>query len=142
MKFLNTIIEEEILHTNKGEYFFKIDSYEHNGLTRFVFNICDKNGDFSDSNNYSYVLVKIPNTRELKIIDMYANDFKKCGISIPIILKSKEIFREYTVISSSNKSKYFHDESNSEIAIQLIWEPMVKQGLADYIIERDIYIVI
>lgn len=80
---------------------------------------------------YSFILEIMENGHELKVMDMFASDYKGGGISIPMILKAKEPFGKQ-IISSSNNHRCRPGEGNWPEAIEKVWDPMVSQGLAVY----------
>lgn len=131
------------ISTNKNEEFIfeYILKYHQDIKGNIYFFDIWKEGDKYTYDKYSFLLLIMENGRDLKVIDLYANAYKGRGISIPIILKSKELFNK-RIISSSNKTKIFSGEANLCEAITKVWEPMVKQGLAKYDSKYEYYYVL
>lgn len=132
-----------ILNTRKGDFRYRykpIFSKEH-GTIIYYFDIWQQGDNPDDYKNFSFLLKELPNGTDLKVIDLFANKYEGCGISIPIILKAKEIFAK-RIISSSNNHKMHYSEANWQDAIDKVWLPMVSQGLAKYDDANDIFIVL
>lgn len=120
------------LTTPKGEftysyYFFHNSVYK---LDTYAFSIWDENHQ-EGMHKADFSLLIMDDNIHLKVIDLFMHDYQSKGIAKAIILKAKEIFGK-TIISSSNSHKSFTGESNWPEAIEKVWEPLTKQGLAVY----------
>jgi len=129
------------LVTRKGEFTFEYFPYHFTDtkVNAYCFDIWDETNP--NARKYSFILEIITNGLDLKVMDMYACDYQGKGISIPMILKAKELFGK-RIISSSNAHPSRSGESNWVEAIEKVWRPMVSQGLAKYIEECDYYVVL
>ena|SRR5437868_3949021 len=103
----------------------------------YVFQIWNDRELSLELHRYSLIL-EILHNGDLKVIDLFAGDYAGKGISIPMILKAKQLFGK-RIISSSNRFKSSHTEGNWVDAINKVWNPMVNQGLAKYDEKRDYY---
>jgi hypothetical protein len=133
----------QILQTRKGAYLYTwrtVFNADHKANIHY-FNIWKPGEDPKDFKNFSLLLKEMPNGKDLKIIDIFANKHEGLGISIPIILEVNKIFHK-RIISSSNKNKTYSGEANWKEAIEKIWVPMVLQGLAKYDDTNDVYYIL
>ncbi len=128
---------------NNEEFAFLFEyylDYIHDyGANAFIFLIWEKGRETEDK--FSYRLRVMENGNDLKVVDLFGdcnNYYLGKGISIAIILKSKEIFNK-RIISSSNKVQSYRDEANYKPAIEKVWKKMVSKGLAGYDSENDFY---
>lgn len=130
------------LQTRKGifTYQYLIYHHKHYNADFYMFDIWDERDDSPDLHKFSFCLEIMANGTDLKVTDLFACDYKRKGISIPLILKAKELFGK-RIISTSNKNPARHDEANWSEAIEKVWEPMVSQGLAAYNQDNDYYFV-
>lgn len=109
------------------------------GAEAFIFLIWEE-GRFNES-KFSFRLRIMENGNDLKVVDMYGDCFNYYlgkGISIAMILRSKEMFKK-RIISSSNIVKSYFYEAISKTAIEKVWLRMVKSGLAGYDSINDYY---
>ncbi|MDB5088584.1 MAG: hypothetical protein JWR09_2578 [Mucilaginibacter sp.] len=127
------------LKCGKFTYEYFLSHFESTKVDAICFEIYDENEPAAKK--YSFILEVMDNGTDLKVMDMFASDYKGRGISIPMILKSKELFGK-RIISSSNKHKSRPGEMNWEEGIKKVWEPMVAQGLAAYNPIDDRYYVL
>ena len=105
----------------------------------YVFKIFEKGREGEDY--FSYQLREMENGSDLKVIDLYpdiSRYYLGKGISIAIILESKNIFKK-RIISSSNSPNARSSEWNSEEAIEKVWSKLVTMRLAEYNEELDYY---
>lgn len=130
-----------LLETRKGIFTYEYYLYYFKDIkvNTYSFDIWDEN-DLKPF-KYSFILEILENGQDLKVMDLFAGDYQGMGISIPIILKAKELFGK-RIISSSNANWSRPGESNWEEAIEKVWEPMVNQGLAEYRDNDDRYYVL
>lgn len=122
------------------EYFYEYKDYLE-GMG-YIFRIW--NETISSNDYFSFQLREMENGTDLKVVDLYPDREKNYigkGISISIILKSKEIFNK-RIISSSNKRKSHPGEFNTREAIEKVWDRMVLLGLAKYDSDNDYYFVL
>jgi len=124
-----------------GDYVYEYFPYYFSDIkvNTYSFDIWDKNDEAP--HKYSFILEIMENGADLKVMDMFASDYTGRGISIPIILKAKELFGK-RIISSSNTHRSRPGEANWDMAIEKVWEPMVSQGLAIYNELDDRYYVL
>ncbi len=128
---------------NNKEFVFLLEYYldyiYDYGANSFIFLIWEKGREAEDK--FSYRLRVMENGNDLKVVDLFGdcnNYYLGKGISIAIILKSKEIFNK-RIISSSNKRQSYRGEANYKPAIEKVWKKMVSKGLAGYDSENDFY---
>jgi len=108
----------------------------------FIFLIWEEGRELEDK--FSFRLRIMENDKDLKVVDLFSdssNYYTGKGISIAIILQSKEMFNK-RIISSSNKLKTFIGEANYKDAIEKVWKKMIEKGLALYNSECDYYFTI
>jgi len=130
-----------LLTTRKGEYLFEYEGKFHadHKAKVYYFEVWKENSE--KIHRFSMILKEIEGKSDLKVIDLFAQDYQGEGISIPLILKAKKMFNK-RIISSSNKKKTYYNEANWPSAIVKVWKPMVDQGLAKYDVENDFYYVL
>lgn len=135
-----TIKTTGILLTRKGEFIFEYHLNYHPYLKAdvYFFNIWREGDELEDIYKFSFLLRVMENGKDLKVVDLFAGNYNGEGISIAIILKSKELFQK-RIISSSNKQPSSSGEENWDEAIQKVWEPMVRQGTVAYDANKDYY---
>lgn len=105
----------------------------------YIFEIWEKGRETEDK--FSFRLRIMENGKDLKVVDLIgdcSSYYLGKGISIAMILKSKEMFNK-RIISSSNKVKTFTGEANYKPAIEKVWKRMVDKGLAEYDSKYDYY---
>ena len=132
-----------ILATRKGAFTYEYTVYHNDRYQAdfYMFDIWDEQDTSPELHKFSFCLEIMPNGTDLKVTDLFACDYKGRGISIPMILKAKELFGK-RIISISNKNPARYDEANWPDAIEKVWQPMVSQRLAEYNDEGDYYIVL
>ncbi|MEM9548095.1 MAG: hypothetical protein AAGA77_19095, partial [Bacteroidota bacterium] len=118
----------------KFTYSFYIDYMLHYDGETIIFNITTLGNE--DKRGFSFKLKVMENGIDLKVVDMYSDLEKKYlgkGISIAMILHVKSIFNK-RIISSTNIQTYkcHIGESNSQDAIDKVWERMRKNEDAGY----------
>lgn len=131
------------ISTKDGEFIFEyyLNHHPHLKSDVYFFDIWRDGDDLENLHKFSFLLRVMENGRDLKVVDLFAGDYKGKGISIPIILKSKQLFNK-RIISSSNRIKSYSGEANWGEAIEKVWKPLVSQGLAKYDTEKDYYFVL
>jgi hypothetical protein len=142
MKDQNKYPVKGALETRKGVFTYQYTIYHSKRYHAdfYMFDIWDERDDSPDLHKFSFCFEIMENSADLKVTDLFAGDYKGKGISIPMILKAKELFGK-RIISTSNKKPARYDEANWEGAIKKVWKPMVSQGLASYHQEDDYYFV-
>lgn len=130
------------LQTNKGEFtygYFPFYNKTHNFQT-VAFQIWDEQHPEKVKADIS--LLVMDDDIHLKVIDLMMNDYQGFGIAPAIILEVRELFCK-TIISSTNNTahKSFTSEANWQEAIDKVWDPLRKQGLAEYDSNRGYYIL-
>jgi hypothetical protein len=125
------------------EFVFEFFQSYHKELKAYIysFDIWKEGDEIETSHRFNFMLRIMENDKDLKVVDLFANRYKGCGISKAIILKSKDLFNK-RIISCSNKFPTYIGEQNWEEAILKVWRPMVNKGLANYNTEGDYYYVI
>lgn len=131
------------ISTKDGDFIFEycLDYHPHLKSDVYFFDIWRDGDDLENLHKFSLLLRVMENGSDLKVVDLFAGDYKGKGISIPIILKSKQLFNK-RIISSSNKLKSYSGEANWDEAVEKVWKPLVSQELAKYDIENDYYFVL
>lgn len=107
---------------------------EYHGIC-YEFNITESKNDISSG--FSYVLRVMENGLDLKVVDLYPetdtnSKYLGKGISIGIILHSKELFNKRIISSSNKKLQTDYDEFNSEEAIDKVWKRLEDRELVGY----------
>jgi len=101
-----------ILTTRKsGDYTFEYFRYYFSDIkiNSYCFEIWNEKD--RASKKYSFILEILGNETDLKVMDMYACDYRGRSISIPIILKAKQLFSR-RIVSSSNSHSSRSGEAN------------------------------
>lgn len=123
------------------QFCYKSEFNDEHKANIYSFNIWKTGDNPNDFKNYSLLLKEMPNGTDLKVIDLFANKYKGQGISIPMLLKTKDIFNK-RIIPSSNRKKSHSGEANWKEAIDRVWNPMMVQGLAKYDEADDYYYIL
>lgn len=130
------------LTTWKGEFIYGYFPFynETYQIDTIAFLIWDKNEPRKDKADMS--LLVMDDGVHLKVIDLFMKSYAGRGIAPAIILEAQKLFGK-RIISSSNSKKYktFYSEANWQEAIDRVWEPLRKQGLAEYDDTKDYYIL-
>lgn len=129
------------LITPKGKFIYSYYLFHNNtyDFDTYAFTIWDEN-DQEGKHKADFSLLIMNDSIHLKVIDLFMHDYQGKGIATAIILKAKEIFGK-TIISSSNTNKSFAGEANWSEAIDYVWQPLVKKGLAYFDETNGYYIV-
>jgi len=119
------------------EYY--VDYIKDYGANALIFLIWEEGRESEDK--FSFRLRIMENGNDLKVVDLFgdcSSYYLGKGISIAMILRSKEMFNK-RIISSSNKAKSFIGEANYKDATEKVWKRMVDSGLAEYDCLNDYY---
>lgn len=129
-----------VIVTKSGEFAYEYHRDYHSNLKAdvYFFKIWKTGDDLNTIRPYSFCLRVMENGKDLKVVDMFACDYKGKGISIPILFEAKRIFGK-KIISSSNQLPTYSGESNWQNAIDKIWKPLLQQGFANYDAKYDHY---
>lgn len=135
------ILTQKNGRTHSFEYEYYYSFLIHLNAPGYVFRIFEKGRENEDS--FSFQLREMENGTELKVVDLYpdhSNYYLGKGISIAIILETKNIFNR-NIISSSNLYPSHSGEWNSEQAIEKVWNRLLVAGVAKYYKEFDYYAI-
>ncbi|HLP13604.1 MAG TPA: hypothetical protein VK177_16840 [Flavobacteriales bacterium] len=135
-----------VSHKNEIAFDFLFEYYldyisTYGGLA-YIFDIWEEGRE--NFGKFSFQLRVMENGQDLKVVDLYPDSQKHYlgkGISIAIILHSKELFNK-RIISSSNKKKSFEGEANWQDAIEKVWKRLENNSLAGYDKENDFYYLV